>query len=243
MQHFLSNKYTIWYYSIIEKAKSQQRIKNKGVYFESHHIIPKCMGGDNFNGNLVLLTAREHYIAHLLLVKMTVGRNKSKMSWAFRLMAGGGGKTHDRYVSKSYELHRKSAAQSGSGEHHPMYGREHSEETKLKMSEAKSGENHPMYGKSPSEETKERLSEAKRGEKNHNYGKKFSKEVLMKQSLAKRGDKHPLYGTSRSKETRELLSKAIKGIPHKKATCPHCQKTGGVRSMKRWHFENCSALS
>lgn len=39
-------------------------------YKESHHIIPKCLGGSNFPDNLVDLLPEEHYIAHQLLVKM-----------------------------------------------------------------------------------------------------------------------------------------------------------------------------
>jgi|14BtaG_2_1085337.scaffolds.fasta_scaffold00177_6 hypothetical protein len=39
-------------------------------YTERHHIIPKCMGGDNSEDNLVDLPAKAHYIAHLLLTKM-----------------------------------------------------------------------------------------------------------------------------------------------------------------------------
>ena len=39
-------------------------------YTESHHIIPKCMGGNDKSSNLVLLSAREHFICHLLLVKI-----------------------------------------------------------------------------------------------------------------------------------------------------------------------------
>ena len=38
-------------------------------YFELHHILPRCMGGLDEDTNLVLLTAKEHYIAHLLLSK------------------------------------------------------------------------------------------------------------------------------------------------------------------------------
>jgi hypothetical protein len=46
------------------------RIKGKGVYYEWHHVIPKCVGGSNEKSNLVLLTAREHLRAHLLLTKI-----------------------------------------------------------------------------------------------------------------------------------------------------------------------------
>lgn len=39
-------------------------------YVERHHIIPKSEGGTNEDSNLVKLSAREHYIAHLLLAKI-----------------------------------------------------------------------------------------------------------------------------------------------------------------------------
>jgi len=38
-------------------------------YIENHHIIPKSLGGSDEESNIVALTAREHYIAHLLLAK------------------------------------------------------------------------------------------------------------------------------------------------------------------------------
>lgn len=55
------------YDEIIERAKSENRKKKQGIYYERHHIIPKCRGGNNRVANLVLLTAREHYIVHKLL--------------------------------------------------------------------------------------------------------------------------------------------------------------------------------
>jgi hypothetical protein len=39
-------------------------------YTESHHVIPKCIGGTDTKDNLVRLTPEEHYIAHQLLVKI-----------------------------------------------------------------------------------------------------------------------------------------------------------------------------
>lgn len=81
---FLENKYTKWYFDIIEKAKA--RTEHIG-YFEKHHIIPKSCGGSNEVTNLVKLTAREHFICHLLLVKMTEGEYKKKMiysAWFFK---------------------------------------------------------------------------------------------------------------------------------------------------------------
>jgi len=52
---------------IIERAQS--RILEIG-YTEKHHIIPKSLGGSDKKINLVNLTLKEHYIIHLLLVKI-----------------------------------------------------------------------------------------------------------------------------------------------------------------------------
>ncbi len=39
-------------------------------YCEKHHIIPRCQGGNDDKANIVKLTAREHFMAHLLLAQM-----------------------------------------------------------------------------------------------------------------------------------------------------------------------------
>lgn len=81
--------YTKIYRTLIQKAKSQVRKKNiNGEYFEEHHIIPEFMfknrtrkgpkghldGNPDDRSNLVLLTAREHFVAHLLLYKIYNGK-------------------------------------------------------------------------------------------------------------------------------------------------------------------------
>lgn len=83
---FITNKYSRIYFAIIEKARA--RIMPKTEYREKHHIIPKSMGGSDTADNLVELTAREHFICHKLLVKMTSGPNRGKMSFALVLMSG-----------------------------------------------------------------------------------------------------------------------------------------------------------
>lgn len=68
--------------------KAKNRNIEKDIYYESHHITPKCMGGPDTPTNLVSLTAEEHFVAHQLLVKIWPGNNKlvsalSKMcSWS-----------------------------------------------------------------------------------------------------------------------------------------------------------------
>lgn len=79
---FLDNKYTKLYYKIVDRAKQR---KNEG-YIESHHIIPSSLGGTDEIINKVDLSAREHFICHLLLTKMTVGESLSKMGYAIHKM-------------------------------------------------------------------------------------------------------------------------------------------------------------
>lgn len=43
-----------------------------------------------------------------------------------------------------------------------------------------------------------------------------------------------------SEKTRKLKSQQMTGYRHKQVICPHCKTSGGVTSMKRWHFSNCT---
>jgi len=72
---FIDNKYTHWYYAIIHNAQN----RTTSDYTERHHIVPKSLGGINSKSNLVKLTAREHFVCHLLLTKMVLGANIHKM--------------------------------------------------------------------------------------------------------------------------------------------------------------------
>lgn len=58
------------YDSLIARAKNENRSDKAKTYYEKHHIIPKHAGGSNEDGNLVLLTFREHILAHYILWKI-----------------------------------------------------------------------------------------------------------------------------------------------------------------------------
>lgn len=78
---FLPNKYTKLYYNIINKSKSTIKTTNDGNHV--HHIIPKSLGGNNAPDNLVVLSFKQHRICHRLLIKMTEGQDRVKMSYAY----------------------------------------------------------------------------------------------------------------------------------------------------------------
>ena len=145
---FIKNKYTNWYNKIIIKAQNDDRVKGKNIYYEKHHIIPKSIGGSNSKDNLVLLTAKEHYIVHLLLPKMCISGSRpySLMSYAFNIMSRGHAK---RYNSRLFETFRNNYYKN-------IPSRKMSEATKQKMSESSKGIRH-------SEESKRKMSEATKG--------------------------------------------------------------------------------
>lgn len=67
----MNNDFMQKYQQLINQRKTQPLNKDdyeKG-YVETHHIIPKCIGGDDSSDNLINLFAKEHFIAHYLLWK------------------------------------------------------------------------------------------------------------------------------------------------------------------------------
>jgi hypothetical protein len=52
--------------AIIDRARNRTLIG----YREKHHVIPRCMNGNNDISNLVELTAREHFIIHKILCEI-----------------------------------------------------------------------------------------------------------------------------------------------------------------------------
>ena len=100
----IDNKYTRQYWKLINTRKN--RIITG--YTEKHHIIPRSLGGTNLKNNLVSLTPREHFIAHLLLSKMFDGDEKYKMYYAFNMILVKS-KDNQRYkpTSRFYEQARK----------------------------------------------------------------------------------------------------------------------------------------
>lgn len=95
---FLPNKHTATYFRIIERARSRQL---EG-YVEEHHVLPEALGGSI---DLVKLTAREHFICHLLLLRMTTGEDKARMAFA-AFMMGCSNDKQERYkvTGRVYEL-------------------------------------------------------------------------------------------------------------------------------------------
>lgn len=191
------------YESLIETSIKRPRPTG---YTEKHHILPKSMGGTDLKENIAILSAREHFIAHLLLARIF---NNREMWSAVYMMASTSLANSDRYTctSKLYGLLREKASIYNSGEYSPNWGLKRSEETKLKMAISKLGALNPMYGKKQSKAHTLKIKEGNT--------KVFKNPVIKeKHRLSVTGENNGFYGKNHSKETLELQRKSKrKGFP------------------------------
>jgi len=151
------------YLEIIDRART--RVIQKGIYRETHHIVPICMGGENTKENKVELTYREHFICHRIL-HIIFPKNKELAS-AFHISAYG---TNARKTRKSGVLwcpSSRALEAARIAKIHARTGTHHSEETKAKMAETHRLRKEMGTPRKPSppltEETKEKMRQAKLG--------------------------------------------------------------------------------
>lgn len=163
------------YAELVARGKERETVEG---YSEMHHIVPKSIGGHSTDPrNLVMLTAREHFIAHFLLAKIYGGSQ-----WAaIHRMRGNDG----FYVnSRLYAVARREHARA-TGDR--FRGVPKSPETRAKMSAA-------SIGKKKSPESVEKVRKALRG-------RKATEKQLLSLSLGRTrpdGYVSPLCGKPRS---------------------------------------------
>lgn len=217
------NKYTRWYYQIIEQA--QHRVTTG--YTELHHIIPRSLSGSNDASNLVKLTAREHFICHWLLTKMHAGEARGKMINALYLMQGKN-RHQVRYInSKVYSTLREEYSQYISNLNK---GRVQPLTENIKQKAAQTGRKRASF----SDEWKAKMSASKVGENNNRYGVEVSEETRQKI-----GDK--IRGRKQTTEEKARRAEANKGKVKPKKLCPHCGQMIAVNTYPRWHGINCKS--
>ena len=111
--------YKLIYNSLI--ARAQQRLVITG-YTEKHHIIPRCMGGDNTKNNLVTLTAREHFIAHLLLIKI-YPENRKLVHAAYMMTVSSKNQVRSNRLYEWVRMKHSSAAKQRTGDKNGSFGK------------------------------------------------------------------------------------------------------------------------
>jgi len=148
------------YLQLCNSRRSLGRTKTSGVYYETHHIMPKSLGGGDLDENLVLFTPKEHYIAHLLLYKHYKGVGGEacrKMSFALVSM------TSPNKNLKRIELSSKQYANIREAAILSSLGRtlDNTENYKKPKSQShKDSIRNARYGQTFSEESKQKMSES-----------------------------------------------------------------------------------
>ena len=158
------------YCNLIRKAEN--RVPPEG-YTEKHHTFPVSIFGKN--KRIVVLTAREHYIAHALLEKIYLKRyglkdiRTIKMTYAHCNMVAVNGSNIRYYNSYLYENSKIRRSLMMKGRPSSMLGKHLSQETRDKISKSNMGRISPkgMLGKKFTDEHKKKLSESHKGEKHH----------------------------------------------------------------------------
>lgn len=182
------------YDAIITQAR-EKCVTNPGsvTRFEKHHIIPVSLGGTDDPQNLVKVSPREHFILHLLLVKMTSGVARSKMAAALILMIRNTNKRLDRakVTNRTYDASRfwKTA--------------EFSEEHRRKISEA---------AKRRDPATRKQTAEANEKRAQALRGVKKDPAAVKKQADAVRGQVRESWG-NHSEEAKAAISTILTGKP------------------------------
>lgn len=158
------------YDAIIEKRKAE----TPTGYTERHHILPRSLGGLDDNSNLVALTAREHFVCHLLLgyIHKNDRVNFHKMVKAAMMMATACSDNQERKYSCNSRIYEKLRI-------------EHSEA----MRESQSGSGNSNYGTKWAYNEVERKSKKIRQddklEENWQYGRKINFDYLDKREEQK----------------------------------------------------------
>lgn len=227
------------YESLISRGKTRPKLIG---YVEKHHIIPRSLGGSDTEENIVELTAREHFIAHLLLSKIHGG----KMIYALYLMTTREGYTNRVYgqvrqefaklVSENKRRNSKiSQALSGKSktETHRRNWKESrkngagwvvSEAQKAEISKQMSGTKNPMYGKTHSDTALQIIRDANKQRVSCPHCGEIGGIAIMKR-----------WHFDNCKNAPE--PKPRKKYPRQ--TCPHCGKEGAGAQMIANHFDNC----
>lgn len=165
--------------------RGQLRVREEGVFYERHHILPHSFGGRKTKVNLTTLTLREHYIAHLLLVAIYPDSPAMHTAlWNMSNITPKNSIGYERFkpCARTFERIRTEYRKVCSGKNASMYGMRHSEETRKMQSEYRKANPSVRENYSHTEQTKEKLRKKAQG-------RKATEHSLMRNRQANRGGK------------------------------------------------------
>ena len=167
------NKYVKTYIKLMRKRQIFQ-LPNKGN--EAHHVFPKSIFGNN--KLTVVLSYREHFIAHRLLAKIyelrygKYNKNTAKMYFALSWFS-----ERFKFGSREYEVSRRANILANTGINNPNLGRKRPEGFGLKITNR-------QIGVKFTEERKSNISKATMGrglgQKRPDHAAKMAKGWIIK---------------------------------------------------------------
>jgi hypothetical protein len=118
------------YQQIYDNLINRGKTRVLTEYKESHHIVPRCLGGTDESHNLVELTPEEHYTCHQLLVKIYPDNNKILNAAMFMTANGMGRRSNKVYgwLKRRYSEYMKGPnnpqkLNPRSGDRHHYFGK------------------------------------------------------------------------------------------------------------------------
>ena len=184
------------YNSIADRAKN--RSFSNLDYYETHHIIPTCIGGLDTDENKIKLTYREHFLMHWML--HIIYPTDKGLAAAFHICAFGTNCRDTRKNISSYMPSSKAIAAAKQAKVIARIGTKHSEETKEKMRASHKLRKELGLKNKPSppltDETKKNMSIAKLGKKRKPFTEEHKEKLKAAKALY-----HPLKGKHHTEET------------------------------------------
>jgi hypothetical protein len=223
---FNDTKYTRWYFLIIAQAKNRNHESLGQI--EWHHVIPESLGGKKTDR--VALTPREHFVCHLLLVKMLDGTHKRKMAWALHRMMYSENKWQSRYrpCSHTYAHFRKQFYDEVRGKKRILTA-EHRANIALANKKR-------LSGKTLSPEWCSNLSKSHMGEANGMFGKTHTAESIVKMSENRKGKgseniSKALTGRKMTCQAKANLSISLRANPRKQSAEERQQRSDTMKAV------------
>lgn len=161
-------------------------------YTESHHIIPRCMGGMDDASNLVRLTAEEHFVAHKLLVKIHPNNGKLAFAMLALCMNYNGMRTNNKLFGWVRRRVAEAIGNSKRGVKRHSWVVEKIRQSKKELSISDSwreSRRKTLKGKPKSAEHNAKVSAALKGRKSPMKGRKHTAETKAKMRAAATGRK------------------------------------------------------
>ncbi len=228
---FLDNEYYTEYKRIIENRRKH----SIDGYSENHHIIPKSLGGNDDEFNMVRLSAIEHFQCHILLPLFTEGNDRDKMAFAWDRMANYGDKPidYEEYEVLKIQLSKSKSRmmkEKWASEDNPWKDRDYNSENNPNYRDETTPDS-PLKGVAKTLSHRKKMSDSHKGvpkteehkqalSKSHT-GKKLSeehKQAISDGSPRLSGDEHHQFGKPLTEKHKQKISDSMKGISHTEMT-------------------------